>query len=367
MKKLYLFLISIFFFSSSNSQGYDIYVSDAGNFANPPWQILKFESDGSNPQVFINTNLGWPQDILFLEDQNVVLISNLTTSTITRHNASNGQFINNFATGIGQPTRMKIGADSLIYVLQWSGNGKVLRYDLTGMFVDEFTSIGVPAAIGLDWDNFGNLYVSSYTGNHIRKFDPAGNDLGMFVNSNLNGPVNIWFDNNELNVLEYNGGNVKKFDTAGNFISTFITGLNTPEGVAFLPTGNILIGDGGTSSVKEFTSGGTFAGTLISSGSGNLIRPNAVVLRSSSTSSVAELAMENISVTPTVGTSFLIKSNDSYFKTVRVYNVLGELLSEFSESSHITWDAEKYAEGLYFLNLILKNGMVHSVKILVDK
>lgn len=46
------------------AQDFEIYVSDAGNFDNPPWQILRYEADGGNPQVFIDEMLAWPQDIV---------------------------------------------------------------------------------------------------------------------------------------------------------------------------------------------------------------------------------------------------------------------------------------------------------------
>jgi len=55
----------------------EIYVSDAGNFNSGPWQILKFDENGENAEVFTDDNLAWPQDILFLEEQEIVLISNL--------------------------------------------------------------------------------------------------------------------------------------------------------------------------------------------------------------------------------------------------------------------------------------------------
>ena len=136
----------------------EIYVSDAGNFNNPPWQILKFDENGENPEVFIDSNLAWPQDIIFLDDQGLVLISNLNTNQITKYNLASGGYLGNFATGISGPTRMKIGDDSLLYVLQWSGDGKVRRYQLNGTFVDDFTSVGVSQSIGVDWDSTGNLY-----------------------------------------------------------------------------------------------------------------------------------------------------------------------------------------------------------------
>lgn len=259
---------------------YDVYVSDAGNFQDPPWQILKFDNTGRNPEVFINTNLAWPQDILFLEQSNEVLISNFTSGRITKHNATTGAFIEDFATGLSGPTRIKIGQDGLLYVLQWNGPGIVVRYNLDGSFVDEFTSIGVTQSIGMDWDTNGNLYVSSYNGDLVRRFDNNGEDLGIFINSGLAGPTNIWFDvTGDLLVSDYDGTAVKRFNSSGIFEEDFLRGLGNSEGIGLLPSGNILVGNGATSSVKMFSSNGTFIRDFIPSGSGNLIAPNAVVIR----------------------------------------------------------------------------------------
>jgi len=291
MKKLLLLIILLTLVISSKifSQDLEIYVSDARNFSSGPWQILKFDENGENPEVFIDDQLAWPQDIVFLENQQVVLISNLNSGRITKHNSTTGAYIDDFATGIGGPTRMKIGSDSLLYILQWTGNGKVHRYQLDGTFVDEFTSMGVPQSIGLDWDSDGNLYVSSYSGDHVRKFDTNGNDLGLFVNSNLLGPTNIWFDDDgDLLISDYNGTAVKRFDSNGNYINDFLTGLSNSEGVDFFPNGDILIGNGATSSVKLFDSSGNYIEDLIPSGAGNLLTPNAVVIRENGVVSVSE-------------------------------------------------------------------------------
>ncbi|MEQ9403947.1 MAG: Ig-like domain-containing protein [Cyclobacteriaceae bacterium] len=260
----------------------EIYVSDAGNFNSPPWQILKYKEDGSDPQVFITEQLGWPQDILFMENEGTVLVSNLNTGNLAKYNAETGVFISNFAIGIGQPTRMKIGPDDLLYVLQWAGNGKVLRYQLDGTPVDEFTDVGVVQSIGLDWDVDGNLYVSSFNDKTVRKFDTSGNDLGLFVNSDLQGPTNIWFDESGvLWVNDWQGNSVKRFDADGNFLGTQISGIGNPEGIDFMDNGNLLIGSssGGNGLVKMYNSSGSFISDLVPSGSGNLIAANAVVIR----------------------------------------------------------------------------------------
>lgn len=283
MKFKYLFLSILFLFlvkTRTNGQNYSIYVSDAGNFQNPPWQILRFDQDGTNPTVFINERLNWPQDILFLEEKSVVLISNFGSNQINLYNSNTGKYLKPFAINISAPTRMKIGPDGLIYVLQWGGTGRVKRYDLEGNYIDDFTKSGVPQSIGLDWDNEGNLYVSSYYLDLVKKFDQNGEDLGNFISDNLQGPTNIWFDENkDLLVIDYDGNSIKRFDRNGNFVNNFIQGVNKGEGYAIMETGNILIGNGAKSSVGMYDAAGNFIKTLISSGAGNLITPNAVVLR----------------------------------------------------------------------------------------
>ncbi len=270
----------IFMATLACAQSYDIYVSDAGNFEKPPWQILKYDQNGNHPTVFINTHLNWPQDILFLEESSTVLISNLGSGTISKHHSTTGAYISDFAKDISGPTRTKIGPDGLLYVLQWTGNGKVLRFDLEGTLLGEFTKVGVPQSIGLDWDKNGNLYVSSYKEKTIRKFDAEGNDLGIFIDAHLSGPTNIWFDaNGDLLVSDYNGTSIKRFDADGNFKEDFITGLKNSEGIAHTPEGNILVGNGNTHSVKLFDKKGNYIDDIIANGSGELLTPNAVVIR----------------------------------------------------------------------------------------
>lgn len=354
-----------------HAQNLEIYVSDAGNFDDPPWQILKFDGNGENPSVFIDDNLNWPQDILFLEDSDIVLISNLGTGRINRHNASTGEFISSFATSIGGPTRMKIGPDGLLYVLQWSGNGRVKRYNLDGSFVDDFTSLSVPQSIGLDWDTEGNLYVSSYSGDFVRKFDTDGINQGLFINTNLVGPTNIWFGTDgELFVADYDGTSVKRFDSNGTYMGNFITGLNNCEGIDFLPNGNILIGNGGTQSVKLYDSNGNYIEDFIPSGSGNLMTPNAVVVRDISTTAVDEIQDKHHSniFYPTIGLEFFIKRDYIHeLRTILLYNYSGKLLESFNTIPISLKIKDKYSEGVYLAKLIFQDGSELTERLIVKK
>ncbi len=358
------------FFSSLSAQNYDVYVSDAGNFNQPPWQILKFDANGQNGQVFISDHLAWPQDILFLEAENTVLITNLSNGRISKFNAATGAFTGEFATGIGGPTRMKIGPDSLLYVLQWVGNGKVWRYRLDGAFVDEFTAVGVPASIGLAWDAAGNLYVSSYNGKYIRRFSPAGADLGIFISSNLAGPTNIWFDDNgDLLVFDYNAGVVKRFDSTGKYLGVFITGVPQCEGVDFLPDGNIIIGSGGTSSVRIYTATGAFVKNFVAPATLGLKTPNAVVLRPTPVSSTRVAYKEAVLVTPSVGAYFRITGPDVLQpdSTFEVYNPAGILIRKINFANGAGWDASGLPDGVYLILAKLPDGSVAGQKVVVQK
>jgi hypothetical protein len=346
-----------------------IYVSDAGNFNAPPWQVLKFDQNGQNPTVFINNNLNWPQDILFFEDSNVVLVSNLGSGTITKHNASTGAFIANFATAIAGPTRMKIGPDGNLYILQWNGNRKVLRFTVDGTPLGEFTAVGVFQSIGIDWDNNGNLYVSSYSAHTVRKFDTDGADMGLFVSNNLLGPTNIWFDTNgDLLVADYNGTAVKRFDATGNYTGNFIMGLSMSEGVDFLPNGNILIGNGATHSVKMFDSTGFYLQDLIAPGSGNLLNPNAIVVRYSTLSVAENEVVSTAVIFPTVGYDFHISLTfENKIEAIDFYDVTGKLVKVVQlPAINEVINLEGLTAGVYISKIKLTSGKELFQKVIKD-
>jgi len=365
---IFTFLICQLTFSQS--QEFEIYVSDAGNFQDPPWQILKFDQNGENPITFIDDQIAWPQDIVFLEEQEVVLISSLNSGRITKHDIESGDFIEDFASGIGGPTRMKIGQDGLLYVLQWLGNGRVFRYQQDGTFVDEFTDIGVPQSIGLDWDDAGNLYVSSFTGDSVEMFDANGNFVETFIDNNLVGPTNIWFgENGDLFVIDYSGGAVKRFDSDGNYIEDFIPGLNFGEGVDFFPDETILIGDGQNAAVNLYEADGTFIEQYITSGSGGLLTPNAVILRETDTFSVDDVVLETTPfMIPSIGDTFTIQNDViSLLASLRIYNVNGQLIETVNLNQTSIWDATHLSEGIYFATAISTSGNKQTQKIVVCK
>jgi WD40 repeat protein len=362
-------LLALLFSTAIFSQDLAVYVSDAANFSSGPWQIAKFNETGDFQGALIDVNDGlvWPQDIVFLDNEEAVLISNLgAAGTISKHHWNTGAFIQNFAEGIAGPTRMKIGPDGLLYVLQWSNsNNKILRYDLDGTFVDEFTDVGVPQSIGIDWDNQGDLYVSSYNGSSVRKFNgSSGADMGLFISGGLQGPTNIWFEpDGNMIVLSYNGGAIKRYDPDGNFIADLVTGLSGPEGFDFFPNGDLLIGNGGDGSIKRYDSQFNFIENFIEPGI--LLTPNAIVIRDDISLGIPENNAKAVFVTPTIGNQFYFNSAMvENFKALSVYNNSGQLVESISTKDTDMWDACNYAEGLYFI-AVYEGGKKLTQKIII--
>jgi len=354
------------------SQEIGVFVSDAGNFTNPPWYVWQFNAGGENPVQLLDENDGivWPEDLLFLEDQDVVLVSSLSQDGIIgKYNSNTWEFIENFAEGVNGPTRMKIGPDDFIYVLQWyAGNNKVLRYEQDGTFVDEFTSIGIPQGIGLDWDASGNLYVSSYGGSYVQKFDTNGNDLGPFIDTEIVGPTNIFFDkggNGDLFVLNWNSGIVKRFDSDGNYIEDVITGVPRCEGVDFFPNGDMLIGVGFTGAVKRYDSDFNFIEDFVEPGV--MIAPNAIVIREA-TLSVSEFDIDVSFLKNTIGTEFYINLEvASDIQSIKIYSSSGMLIESSTIDGNTIWNASNYSEGIYFIIAEYNNGQRKTQKVIVQK
>ena len=333
------------------AQEYEIYVSSRGTNS-----VKYYDQQGNYLGDFVSPSSGGltsPQDMIFMDD-NTLIVSGIQNTSIKEYSASNGDYLGDFTSNysLSQPTRMKIGPDGLIYILQWSNvNNKVVRFDQDGDFVDEFTSVGIPQSIGLDWDNDGNLYVSTYgqgTNGYVQKFDTLGNDLGIFIDSViLQGPTNI----------------VRRFDSDGNYINDFITGMVNPEGIAFLPNGDMLLGDWGTDTVEAFDENGNSLGTFASGNS--LSDPNAVILRDI-TLSIPDHKKDVVFVTPSIGDSFNINTTiSSEFEQLSVYNSLG-ILVDVIDPDRSTWNASSYAEGMYFI-VAIQNGIKVSQRIIIKK
>lgn len=207
------------------------------------------------------------------------------TPNILRFDSTNGNLLGQFSNGYAMenPTKMSFGPDGRIYVSQW-GNAKnaVVRFNATtGAFIDEFTPpLGAGNGMGHAWDAQGRLYVACFASKDVKRFNTSGQLIDIFIPTaagQLQGPVNLWFDNNNnLFVVDWQAGNIKKYNaTSGAFISVFISGLSNCEGFTFDKSGNIYICNYSANAINKYDANGNFIGVFATGGGLNV--PNSVV------------------------------------------------------------------------------------------
>ncbi|MBP6238904.1 MAG: T9SS type A sorting domain-containing protein [Saprospiraceae bacterium] len=345
------------------------YISDAGNFQQGPYQILRYNEDGSNGKVFIKDGLAWPQDILFLPDSNQVLISNLSSNSVEVYDSESGAYKKRFISGILGPTRMKIGKDGMLYILQWLGDGKVKKYNTEGQFISNATQSGVNTSIGMDWDQNGDLYVSSYNGKFIERFDTDGKSKGKFISTGLFGPTNIAFNSDgQLIVLDYNSGRVLLYDKDGKLLKVLFQGVTNCEGIHLANDGKIIIGVG--SSVRIYDNNNVFQKYLVPPGENGLRNANAVVCREMITTDTEEEHTEKKSnhFLMSLGANvYIVSPNADDITMINVFDVKGQLVFTFDVSKDTVLDLSDFNNGVYFART---NGMKYynkTQKVIVAK
>lgn len=158
--------------------------------------------------------------------------------------------------------------------------------DSTAAALDSLPSFNSPAGIAVD--AAGNLYVTDFGNNLIRKITPAGvvstlagsgndgNINAAGILASFNGPTGITIDaSGDLFVADA-GNNLIREVTSAGVVTTiagsdstgFVNGLDTastfyaPTGITIDGSGNLYVADAGNNAIRKITSGGavsTFA------------------------------------------------------------------------------------------------------------
>jgi DNA-binding beta-propeller fold protein YncE len=152
---------------------------------------------------------------------------------------------------------------------------------------------------GVAFDKSGDLYVSLYQDNVIRKFSPSGVDLGVFASANLNNPAGIAFDaRGNLYVDNYadssRPGYIEEFSPTGTDLGRIASGT-FDYWLAIDSSGNLYV-DGleavpGTRSVHKYSPSGADLGTF---GAAVFTQPSGLAFDSSGNLFAADIAGANL-------------------------------------------------------------------------
>lgn len=134
--------------------------------------------------------------------------------------------------------------------------GDILVVEEDGGFVRHFSAQGadlglfateLSAPAWITTDRAGNVYVSEFRGNAIRKFSPAGVLVLTVPTSFTPGGVAIAGDGT-IYVAHYDAGKVHRFSSSGADLGVFVTYSTCPNGcgtdfIKFDAAGNLYVGD----------------------------------------------------------------------------------------------------------------------------
>ncbi len=118
----------------------------------------------------------------------------------------------------------------------------------------------INSAVGLAFDNAGNLYATGFSDNSIHKIAPDGTSTlissGIFLFNNLH-DITLGPDGN-LYIANYTGNNVLKMTLSPAItFQVFASGFSNPIGLTFDPAGNMYVSNVATGNISKVSSTGT--------------------------------------------------------------------------------------------------------------
>jgi sugar lactone lactonase YvrE len=269
----------------------NLYVSN-GNGNN----ILRFNGatgEFIDALVTVGGELLEPRGLLFGPDGSLY-VSSSGTNSILRFDITTGAFLGVFVSsdpqsngGLAHPTGLAFGSDGHLYVTSFDTNSLLLYDGATGAFISTLVaddpatpnvdeSNGLAEPVGLMFGADGNLYVSGFSSSSVRRYDPAGMFLGVFVADNpsspginesgglLQAPELIFGPDGSLYVSSFGNHRILRYDGAtGAFIDVFAPNrgalndiqsgqLANPIGMAIGPNGTLYVSSFNTNCIQNY-------------------------------------------------------------------------------------------------------------------
>jgi hypothetical protein len=201
-----------------------------------------------------------------IDQQYSLLVCNQGFGSVRQFHGLSGVYVNQYA--LTQPWDVVSSNDGqYVYIADATG---VYRLTVASGAVAVFIAIGdggLSLPSGLEVDAFGDIYVSDFNNDAVKRYNSSGVYLGDYVASGvspLNGPIGLEFGpsgnlyvTSSINnaVYEYGGGGVY----IGPFVTSGSGGLSGVKDIAFLDNGNMVVTSNATDQILEYAAGlGTF-------------------------------------------------------------------------------------------------------------
>ncbi len=252
----------------------DLYVASTGSGG-----VLQYDGDdGTSVGEF--ASCGSPRFVTFGSDGHLYVSK--WSGIVARFNGNTGQYIDDFATGLGNIEAIAFGPNGNLFVAGWGGSvmersgsdGSAVRTithaDLNhcvgllftpsgdllasnaGENIVEFTFSGsdwtyvrtlssaeLAWAGGMDWGPDGNLYIADNSNGRAVKYVWPDGPFSVFTSGDVSSTYDLTYGpDNNLYLSSYGYSKVVRFNgTSGTYIDDFVTnssgGLSSPVGLTF--------------------------------------------------------------------------------------------------------------------------------------
>jgi len=117
-------------------------------------------------------------------------------------------------------------------------------------------------------DGAGNVYISDWGNNAIKKWAAPNGPVTTLIDSGLNDPNGVAVDGvGNVYIADSENNAIKKWTRPNGPVTTLVgSGLNSPSGVAVDAAGNVYIADSGNNAIKKWAVADGTVTTLVGSG-----------------------------------------------------------------------------------------------------
>jgi tripartite motif-containing protein 71 len=201
-----------------------------------------------------------------------ILVADQSTGTI-RHYTVIGTDLAIFASGLASPSWITADRHGNVYVSEFGGN-RIRKFSPSGVNLLTITTADTPGGIAIGAD--GSIYVAHYNRGKIHRYSASGDDLGIFALYECEpgcGTDFIKFDaGGNLYVGDFQpassgnryNGLIRLFSPAGEDLGNFVANMGEgwPEGMAFDANGNLYVGNFQHFAIETFSPSGVLHGTF---------------------------------------------------------------------------------------------------------
>jgi sugar lactone lactonase YvrE len=216
----------------------------------------------------------------FAFGQSELYVTGFTRNKVFAFDAATGvatRTIGSAAVGLNGPLGVAIDTQGRIYVANKT-SGRILRFILATGAIDNSFNVACAGCTDILIGPDGNVW--ALTGNQVRRFTPAGLDLGNYL---VGGTLKEAYEmeigpDGKLYICDWAPNhtterNVKRYLASGSFERVFIANGGTPQlrrpnGIVWDASSNVYVSDAENNRIVRFNSTGSYLSIYATTGAG---------------------------------------------------------------------------------------------------